>query len=163
AGFADSAHVYRYQGSADLNLYKLFLEQAHSLLRPKGRLGFIVPSGLYSDYGTGDLRRLLLDQCRWEWLFGFENRQKVFDIDSRFKFNALIVEKGGETRTIRAAFMRRRLEDWEFAEAFVTQYTRDQIDRFSPLSKAILEIESSDDVEILTKIYSNSVLLGGST
>ena len=42
--YADAAHPFRYQGSADLNLYKLFLEAAHAILRPGGRLGFVVPS-----------------------------------------------------------------------------------------------------------------------
>src|SRR5262249_46382321 len=46
SGYADVAHPFRHQGSADLNLYKTFLEQAHALLRTGGRLGFIVPSGL---------------------------------------------------------------------------------------------------------------------
>ena len=159
-GFADAAHSFRHQGSADLNLYKLFLEQAHALVRPAGRIGFIVPSGLYSDHGTGDLRRLFLDRCRWEWLFGFENRDKVFDIDSRFKFNPVIIEKGGATRAIRTAFMRRKLEDWESAETLATPYAREQVERFSPRSKAILEIQSARDLEILEKIYANSVLLG---
>ena len=36
AGFADSAHPFRHQGSADLNLYKLFLETAHALLKRPG-------------------------------------------------------------------------------------------------------------------------------
>ena len=56
-GYADAAHPFRHQGSADINLYKAFLEAAHALLRSGGRLGFIVPSGLYSDHGTGALRR----------------------------------------------------------------------------------------------------------
>ena len=75
-GFGDSAHPFRHQGSADLNLYKLFLETAHALLRPGGRLGFVIPSGLYSDNGTGALRRLFIERCRWEWLFGIENRDE---------------------------------------------------------------------------------------
>jgi hypothetical protein len=160
SGFADRAHAFQHQGSADLNLYKLFLEQAHVLLRVGGRLGFIVPSGLYSDHGTGDLRRLFLDRCRWEWLFGFENRDGIFDIHRSFKFNPIVVEKGAETRVISTAFMHRRLEDWESGEAFATPYARPQVDRFSPRSKAILEIQSARDLEILEKIYSNSVLLG---
>ena len=52
AGFADPLHPFRYQGSADLNLYKLFLEAAHALTREGGRIGFLVPSGLYSDNGN---------------------------------------------------------------------------------------------------------------
>lgn len=159
-GYADAEHSYRHQGSADINLYKLFLERAHALLRPGGRLGFVVPSGLYSDHGTGALRRLFLERCSWEWLFGFENREKIFDIDSRFKFNPIVVEKAGRTEALRTAFMRRRLEDWERAEVFATPYTREQVERFSPKSRAILEIQSRRDLEILEKIYANSVLLG---
>ena len=159
-GYADVRHPFRHQGSADINLYKLFLEQAHALLRDAGRLGFIVPSGLYSDHGTGALRELFLEHCRWEWLFGFENRDKIFDIHRSYKFNPVIIEKGGQTEAIRAAFMRRKLEDWEHAEPLATPYTRDLVERFSPHSKAILEIQSARDLEILKKIYANSVLLG---
>ena len=160
AGFADPAHAFHRQGSADLNLYKLFLEAAHALLRPGGRLGFVVPSGLYSDHGTGALRELFLERCRWEWLFGIENRDKVFPIHRSYKFNPVIVEKGGATEAIRTAFMRRSLEDWERAEDLATSYTRTQVERFSPKSRAILEIQSKRDLEILEKIYANAVLLG---
>ena len=56
--------------------------------------------------------------------------------------------------------MRRSLDDWERAEDLATSYTRAQIERFSPRSRAILEIQSRRDLEILEKIYANSVLLG---
>ena len=79
-GYADAQHPFRHRGEGKAYTYKLFLEQAHALLRAGGRLGFIVPSGLYSDAGTGGLRELFLDHCRWEWLFGFENRDEIFDI-----------------------------------------------------------------------------------
>ncbi|WP_419937236.1 Eco57I restriction-modification methylase domain-containing protein [Candidatus Palauibacter sp.] len=110
-GFVDPKHPFRHQGSADLNLYKLFLEAAHALARKGGRIGFLVPSGLYSDNGTGALRTLFLESCRWKWLFGIENRAKIFPIDSRAKFNPVIIEKGGTTEAIQTAFMRRSLDD----------------------------------------------------
>ena len=196
AGFADSAHPFRHQGSADLNLYKLFLETAHALLTqpgpgasgvktgdeshgdadtrvdntsgertadadPRGgRLGFLVPSGLYSDHGTGALRDLFLERCRWEWLFGVENRDRVFPIHRSYKFNPVVVEKGGATDAIRTVFMRRNPDDWERAEDIATPYTRAQIQRFSPKSRALLEIQSQRDLDILEKIYANAVLLG---
>ena len=185
-GFGDPAHPFRHQGSADLNLYKLFLEAAHALLKhPRriggpdgaegaegadvaggagdvagGRLGFVVPSGLYSDNGTGALRELFIERCRWEWLFGIENRDKVFPIHRSYKFNPVIIEKGGATEAIRTAFMRRNVDDWERAEGLATPYTRAQVERFSPKSRAILEIQSKRDLEILEKIYANAVLLG---
>ena len=160
SGYADAEHPFRHQGSADLNLYKLFLEATHALLRTGGRLGLLIPSGIYSDYGTGALRGLFLERCHWEWLFGFENREGVFPIDGRFKFNPIVVEKGGTTDAIRTAFMRRNLNDWERAEELATPYTRAQITQFSPKTRAILEIQSRRDLAILEKIYANGLLLG---
>ena len=159
-GYTDAEHPFRHQGSADLNLYKLFLETAHALLRFGGRLGFLIPSGLYSDHGTGALRDLFLERSRWEWLFGVENREGVFPIHRSYKFNPVIIEKGGTTEAIRTAFMRRNLDDWERAEEIATPYTRAQITEFSPKSRAILEIQSQRDLEILEKIYASAILLG---
>ena len=181
--FGETEHPFRHRGGGKAYTYKLFLETAHALLRPPtsasraadgecasgqnpaddprgGRLGFLVPSGLYSDHGAGDLRRLFLERCRWEWLFGVENRDKVFPIHGSYKFNPVIIEKGGTTEAIRTVFMRRNPDDWERAEELATPYTRAQVQRFSPKSRALLEIQSQRDLEILEKIYANSVLLG---
>lgn len=160
-GYCDAEHAFRYQASADLNLYKLFLEAAHNLLRPGGRFGFLVPSGLYSDHGTRNLRGLFLERCRWEWLLGIENRRKIFPIDSRYRFSPIIVEKGGSTGAIRTAFMRYDTGDWERAEEHTTPYDGDQVRRFSPRSRALLETDRVG-IEILGKMYENAVLLGDS-
>jgi hypothetical protein len=152
--------AFRHQGSADLNSYKLFLEVAHALLRERGRLGMIVPSGLYGDHGTTSLRELLLDRCRWEWLFSFENRDSIFAIDGRFKFAAIVIERGGTTDHIHAAFMRRELADWDAARPPTLAYPRARIAQFSPKSKVILELSSERDLEVLHELYENGVLLG---
>lgn len=158
--YADAAHPFRYQGSADINTYKLFLEQAHALLRSGGQLGFIVPSGVYTDKGSTTLREMFLHQCDWQWLFVFENRQQIFDIHRSFKFGPLIVRKGGVTNAFRAAFMRHDVNDWENAEQLAVPYPRTQVERFSPRTAAVLEIRNRRDLEVLEKIYANSVLLG---
>ena len=157
---ADAGHPFIHRGEGKAYTYKLFLELAHALCRDGGRLGFLVPAGLYSDHGACALRDLFLDHCRWEWLFGFENRERVFPIDSRLKFNPVVIEKGGTTEAVQTAFMRRSLNDWERAGEFTTPYTRAQATRFSPASRAFLEIQSKRDLEILQKMYSNAVLLG---
>lgn len=158
---SDPVHPFRHQGSADINTYKLFSEFAHTLLREGGRLGFIVPSGVYSDKGSTTLRKLFLDHCRWEWCFGFENRKKIFDIHGSFKFVALIVEKGGRTEVIKTAFMQRNLKDWEDrAEALALDYPRESVKQLSPYSAALVEIRHSKDREILETMYANGVLLG---
>ena len=157
--YADADHPFRFQ-MGRVFTYQLFLEHSIALLRTQGRCGVIVPSGLYSDSWSRPLRGLLLDRCRWEWLFSIENRDKVFPIDSRYKFNPIIAEKGGATESIRAAFMRQNLDDWEHAGDFTTTYTREQMERFSPRSRAILEIRSRRDMAVLEKIYADAVLLG---
>ena len=140
--------------------YRLFLEQSLYLLKQSGWMGMIIPSGIYTDSWSTPLREYLLNNCQWEWLFGFENRDKIFAIDSRYKFCPVILCKGGETEAIKATFMQRSLTSWEKAEDYVLAYPRQQVEQFSPYSKAILEIRSERDLEILKKIYSNSVLLG---
>ncbi|OPY30648.1 MAG: Eco57I restriction-modification methylase [Methanomassiliicoccales archaeon PtaU1.Bin030] len=160
ASFADATHPFRYQGSGDINTYKLFLEHSHTLACKGGRIGHIVPSGIYTDKGTMELRQLFLHGSKWEWIFCFENRKKIFQIHSSFKFCPVIVEKGGKTTAIKTAFMRHDLADWEHADPWSIDYPIELIDKFSPKSKSILEIRSSKDLEILEKIYKNSVLLG---
>ena len=159
-GYSDVTHPYVHQREGKAYTYKLFLEQSHALCAVGGRLGLIVPSGVHSDHGTGGLRDLFLERCTWEWLFGIENSQNIFPIHKSYKFNALIICKGGSTKTIRTAFMRRQLDDWENAETISTSYTLDQIRRLSPKTRAFLEIQSRRDLELLEKIYTNSVLLG---
>ena len=162
SGFADPTHPFVHRGEGKAYTYKLFLEQSHTLLKPGGRLGFIVPSGLYSDNGTSALRRLFLESCRWEWLFGFENHDGIFPIHRSYKFNPIVVEKGGATTAIRTAFMRRNLDDWEHAEDHATPFARRQVVQFSPNSRTILEIESRRDLDILEKLYTRGMLLGSS-
>ena len=157
------AHAFAHQGSADVNTYKLFVELGHGLLRPGGRLGLIVPSGIYSDKGTTALRRLLLDGCAWEWCFGFENHAGIFAIDGRFKFAAIVAQKGGRTQVLQAAFMRRSLAAWAAEPPSAITYSRDHITTFSPSSDALIELESERDLALLAKLYASGHTLGGSS
>ena len=96
-GYANWEQPYRYQGSADLNSYKLFAEFFWHLLRAGGRIGVILPTGIYSDYGTRDLRELFLTRGKLEFIYAFQNEKKVFEAaDHSFKQVSLIAGKGGK-------------------------------------------------------------------
>lgn len=161
-GMADPQHPFAHQGGADLNSYKLFLELSYRILRQGGRLGFLVPSGIYTDQGARDLRVLFLDHSKWEWLHAFQNRRLVFDIDSRFKFAVLIVQKGGCTDSVRTAFMQDDLSTWEKAQPDVIPMSKEQVTRLSPLSCAFLEITSNRDLRILEYLHERNPVLGDS-
>lgn len=152
-------HTFAHQGSADLSNYKLFVEQAYHLLRPGGQLGLIVPGALYTDKGSAALRRLLLTRCRWRWLYGFENRRRLFEIHRNFKFAVVIAEKGGETDRLQAAFMRHDAADWTDARGALV-YPAAQLQTLSPRSRTILEIRSEHDLAVLTKIHTGNPRLG---
>jgi len=78
----------------DINLYKLFFEQCYNLVRQGGYCGLVLPSGIYSDLGTKELRVLLFEHTRNISIVGFENRHRIFEgVNQRFKFCLLTFEK----------------------------------------------------------------------
>lgn len=77
------------QGRGDRNLAKMFIELAPHLLRPGGRLGAVLPAAFGSDDGMADLRRLLFKCMALDRWTTFENIQRHFNIDSRYKFGLL--------------------------------------------------------------------------
>lgn len=118
-GYADERHPFRFQGSADINTYKMFLELSLLLLRQDGRFGMIVPSGIYTDKGATVLRTEFLFHNTWDLLFGLINWNKIFtSVYYRFKFCISIIQKGGVTKHIKSAFSRYYLEEWEQADHY---------------------------------------------
>ena len=115
---SDPAHPFRHQGSADLNTYKMFVEAGQALLRDRRCIsGLIVPSGLYTDKGTGDLRRLLLEQTL-QLAVALWIREPQQDLRHSPQLQVLHLHRAEEraedsgTEGIQAAFMRYDLEDW---------------------------------------------------
>lgn len=141
-----------HQGRGKLFTYRLFLERAYQLLRPGGRLGLVVPASLWFDRDAEPLRDLLLQRCSWEWLYGFENRERIFDIDSRYRFGVVIATKGGPTRRVQVAFGRTELSSWTAREPEHTRYERAELRRLSPGSGAFVEVESRRDLDVLSRM-----------
>ena len=90
-------------GGGDVNLYSLFVERALRLVKPGGLVGLLTPSGIYADKTAAGFFKSVSTGGRVGGLFDFENRRLGTDlppffpdVDSRFKFCALIV--GGDER-----------------------------------------------------------------
>ncbi|HAD04159.1 MAG: hypothetical protein A2091_05810 [Desulfuromonadales bacterium GWD2_61_12] len=66
------------KAGSDINLYKLFTEQCFNLLRPSGECGIVIPSGIYTDLGTKQLREMLFAETEVTGLFCFENRKEIY-------------------------------------------------------------------------------------
>ncbi len=149
------------KAGTDINLYKLFTEQCFNLLRPGGLCGIVIPSGIYTDLGTKQLREMLFGETTITGLFGFENRKTIFEgVDSRFKFVVLSFKKGGKTESFPASFMRhdvRELEHFPSTDSLVIP--AELVTRLSPDSLSVMEFKSETDVGI-TKRFLEFPLLG---
>jgi methylase of polypeptide subunit release factors len=152
---------FQHQGQGKLYTYRLFVERAVQLLRPGGRLGMIVPASLWFDRDAQPLRRLLLDTCDWQWLFGFENRERIFAIDSRYRFGAIIATKGGRTEQVKVAFGRGEIAEWATDKPAHVVYQREELQQLSPHAGTFVEVESRRDLDILTRMqHCSRALLG---
>jgi len=151
---------FRFQGTGDLNSYKLFAENLHFLTKHEGRIGIILPAGIYSDYGNQELRALFFDQSQWEWIYSFENRNGIFDIHRSFKFCSTILKKGGDTEQLKCQFMVHDLDKWNTKQSPEhIKISLDQIIRFNPNIRSVLEVKNEKHIEILDKVYQNSILI----
>jgi hypothetical protein len=138
----------------DINLYKLFLEQCFNLLREGGECGIVLPSGVYSDLGTRQLREMLFTRSTITGLFCFENRREIFEgVHRSFKFVVLTFAKEGNTKKFPAAFMRHDVKDLEhFPRNDGMQIDVNLIRRLSPTSLSIIEFKTDFDVTIAEKM-----------
>ncbi|WP_374389436.1 Eco57I restriction-modification methylase domain-containing protein [Sandaracinobacter sp.] len=99
--------IYCRLNNGKLNLYKLFVERAHSLVKPGGMVGLLTPSGIASDLSASEFFRKVATGGHLKALYDFENRRTRHgldpffpDVDSRFKFAAMIASP---SRTFPAA------------------------------------------------------------
>ncbi|MHB8897351.1 MAG: Eco57I restriction-modification methylase domain-containing protein [Thermoguttaceae bacterium] len=149
------------KAGTDINLYKLFVEQCINLLRDSGRCGMIIPSGIYTDLGTKQLRQVLFSECAVESLFGLSNERFLFEgVDHRFKICILCFQKSGCTPAFTAAFRSQpreavrveQLDHFFHAPEEHVQIKTDLIRRLSPDSLSVMEFRSDVDVGIAEKM-----------
>ena len=142
----------------DPDLFKFFIERAHRVLKPNGRMGYLVPSGIYNNEGCTGLRHLLLEDMQIERFIGFENRERIFPIDSTYKFVCLVTRNIAPSDAdpgFAAAFMRHDVAELKSApplgvEVFVT---RSEIERLSPGTLALLEYRNERDRKLVLKMH----------
>lgn len=93
--FSKRSRRFPLSAKGDANLYALFAETNRGLARPSGRAGFICPTGIATDDTTKDFFGAVAGGGELAGLIDFENREKLFDIDSRFKFVLFTLARGG--------------------------------------------------------------------
>ncbi|MFN9601101.1 MAG: Eco57I restriction-modification methylase domain-containing protein [Dolichospermum sp.] len=145
----------------DINLYKLFVEQCVNLLSENGECGLVIPSGIYTDLGTKQLREMLFSQTKITSLFCFENKKAIFEgVHKSFKFVVLTFENGNQTLSFPARFMRHDVGELNsFPDDDCIHISVDLIKRLSPDSISVMEFKTDLDIFIAEKM-SRFPLLG---
>lgn len=149
-------------GRGDINTFKLFLEQFFKILKIDARFGILVPSGIYTDQGCLQLRKLFFDNSQIQSLYCFENKLGIFPIHRSFKFVLFVTKKGGGTDTFKTAFMLHDPDILPSLEKDALRMIVDSVKKFSPDTLSIMEFKSQRDVDIAAKIYNGHPLLGES-
>lgn len=79
--------IYSRLNNGKLNLYKLFVERAYSLVKPGGMVGLLTPSGIASDLSSSEFFRKVATGGHLKALYDFENKKVFFpDVHASFKF-----------------------------------------------------------------------------
>ena len=143
----------------DVNLYSLFVERAMTLVKPTGMVGLLVPSGIASDKTAAAFFQGVATQGRLRALYDFENRRTKFnappffpDVDSRFKFCAIVASPTSFSEPAQCAFFLQDVSELNDPERCFP-LTAEDFARVNPNTGTAPIFRSRRDAELTTAIY----------
>jgi hypothetical protein len=152
--FSRDAGIYHAQSDGQANRYQLFVERAVALAKAGGRIGLVLPSGMFADHGSARLRRLLFSTCDVDAVVGFDNRDAVFPIHRSVRFVLTTASKGSTTREIacrlgeRSAAALEGHDDDGGTGWFTVRVTPALLERISGETLALPELRTPVDLAI---------------
>ncbi len=146
---------------AATDLWQAFAERGFMLLRTRGRLGVVLPSAFHANQSATGIRELYLRQGgRLRSCFSFENRNKLFDIDSRFKFATVVAERDiTASDGFDCAFYLHDLE-WLFQPTGRLRFDTELIQQTGGDYLTFLEVRSQLDADAAKAAYLGSITCG---
>ncbi|MEX2647875.1 MAG: restriction endonuclease [Alphaproteobacteria bacterium] len=164
ANVARSCGDFPLLSAGDINLYALFVERAHRLVKSDGLVGLLTPSGIASDLTASRFFRGIATTGRLAALFDFENRrpgEKHFfpDVDSRFKF-CVYVARGEGRRFNHAdcAFYLHGVNELDSPERRFALTAAD-FERINPNTGTAPVFRTRRDAELTKAIYGSAPVL----
>jgi hypothetical protein len=134
----------------DPDLSKLFMERNAQLLQHQGATGVVVPSAFHANAGATGLRRLFMEQMALQFCYSFENRRKLFEIHSSFKFAPVVAARQGPTDSFTCGFYLHD-DEWLFNGhdgREPLRYTLDFVRRTGGEYLSLLELQSPQDLAV---------------
>ena len=144
-----------------LELSSLFAELCLSFT--KEAWGLVLPTGIAVNDSNKYFFSKLIDENRLISLYDFENREKLFEIDSTIKFCLLTSGKAQtEPRNVSGGFYLTRIDHLLDPRRIYTLMT-DDFARLNPNTKTCPVFRTSRDAKLTAKIYRDSTILYNET
>jgi hypothetical protein len=160
ARVARDAGYFPQLSAGDINVYSLFVERAHALVKADGLVGLLVPSGIAGDLGAAKFFGEIASTGRLAALLDFENRRTRYglepffpDVDSRFKF-CVFVAGGPKRRAGSAAcgfFLQAASEAADAERAFTL--SGEDFARVNPNTRTAPVFRTRRDADLVRGIY----------
>lgn len=149
----------------DINLYSLFVERAHALVKPGGMVGLLTPSGIASDLSASEFFRKVATGGHLRALYDFENRRTRYglepffpDVDSRFKFAAMIASPSREFDAAHCGFFLQAVSERSNSEQAFPIAAAD-FSKVNPNTGTAPIFRTRRDMALTTAIYKRSSVL----
>jgi hypothetical protein len=156
---ARSTGDYPLLSGGDVNLYSLFVERAMKLVKPDGIVGLLTPSGIASDKTAAPFFKGVSTGGRLKALYDFENRRTRFeappffpDVDSRFKFCAIVASPARTFDAARCAFFLQDVSELEDPERCFP-LTSEDFARVNPNTGTAPIFRTRRDAALTTALY----------
>jgi len=143
----------------DINLYSLFVERSQGMIKSTGIAGLLTPSGIASDLTASAFFKSVAATGRVLCLFDFENRRggdraHFFpDVDSRFKFSAMVVSgPDAAVAETKCAFFLRDIPEYSDPEQLFAM-TAAEFALVNPNTVTAPIFRTRRDAQLTTSIY----------
>lgn len=141
---------YPLTGVGDVNTYALFAETINQITAPRGRAGFIVPTGIATDDSTKAYFANITQAGRLVSLYDIENREAVFeDVHRSYKFCLLTLGAAEQAEFVCFATQVDQLKDSR--RRF--RLTPDEFRLINPNTLTCPVFRSERDAELTKKLY----------
>lgn len=143
----------------DINLYSLFVERAHRLVKPHGVVGLLTPSGIASDLSASEFFRAIATGSHLKALYDFENKKVFFpDVHASFKFCVMAFSPSRTFGAARCAFYLHSLADIADPDRCFS-ITAADFARVNPNTGTAPIFRNRRDMALTTAIYASAPVL----
>ena len=137
----------------DVNLYSLFVERAMTLVKPKGMVGLLVPSGIASDKTAAVFFQGVATAGKLKALYDFENKKVFFpDVHASFKFCVFVASPSPVEDPANCAFYLHSIAELNDGDRCFP-LTAEDFARVNPNTGTAPIFRTSRDAKLTTAIY----------